>query len=542
MEQADMILKSTRIYPGTGPDTWSGFVAVRGDRILAVGRMGEEEGLTGPGTRVIDMGDRLLMPGFHDAHLHAFLSGLYADPRVKVSLTDTSEEQCVAGLAETAALVPKDQWLIGAGWYHSLWDRPVMPTCRSLDRAYPDRLVAMISFDCHTLWLNSRGMERLGIDRNTPDCPGGFLDRDERGAPLGTFHEAAATTLLRRILDFPRRETEGFYGRFMEILNGYGITSICDMSLTAQPGMDLIRDDIYRGMEEAGRLTVRVHMYPTMTGDMTRPLEMREKYRSPMLSCGGVKQFFDGVSACHTAYLKEPYANAWYPGDVGRTTIPPEEMRALVLQAHENDFSLRVHTIGDQAIHLMLDYIQEAEAKFGPKPWLQHTLEHLENFQPEDISRLAQLRVVPSVQPPHALADPKGVERDLGPERVKLMWPFRSLLDSGATLAFGTDSPVVEVNPFQGIYNAVTRQSAFDGQPAGGWMPRERIVPWEAVSAYTYGSARAANTAGVCGRLAPGMYADLCVLDHNILEGDPEDILNTRCLLTVVGGKIVYEQ
>lgn len=542
MKPADLILKSTHIYKGTGKDTFPGFVAIAGDKILHAGPVELLDRFQGPDTKVIDFGDQLIMPGLHDAHLHAFMSGLYADPKVKVSLTDTSEEQCVAGLADVADLVPKDKWLIGAGWYHPLWDNPVLPTKHSLDAVYPDRPVVMVSGDCHTMWVNSYGMKKLGIDKNTPDIPGGFIDRDENGEPLGTFHEAAATSLCQAIYNFPAEEIDGFYENFMKILNSYGITSICDMSMMAVPGMDFIRDDVYSRMEEQGKLTVRVHMYPTMVHGLERAVEMREKYQGPMLYCNGVKHFFDGVSSCHTAYLKEPYANAAYPGDVGKPTVPPDEMRKLLLEAHRNDFSMRVHTIGDQAIHLMLDYCQEAEAKYGYKPYLQHTLEHLENFQYEDIARLAKAHVLPSVQPPHALIDPKGIERDLGLDRAQLMWPFRRMLDSGSTLAFGTDSPVVDVNPFYGLYNAITRQSAFDGKPEGGWIPQEKIAPWEAVSAYTYGSACAANASHLYGTLAPNMFADICVLDHNIVEGDPEDILKTSCVMTIVGGKVVYEK
>lgn len=542
MAQADLILKSTHIYPGFGTRSVPGFVAVRGERILHMGGPEELAAFAGAGTQVLDLGDRLILPGFHDAHLHAFLAGLYADPRVKVSLTDTSETQCVAGLAEVADRVEKDEWLIGAGWYHSLWDEPVLPTKHSLDAVYPDRPVAMISFDCHTLWVNSFGLERLGVDRDTPDLPGGIIDRDELGEPTGTFHETAATWLLRAILTFPEGQVEGFYTHLMAILNSYGITSVCDMSLMAAPGMDLIRDDIYCRLAERGALTVRVHLYPTLVHGLERAKEMRAKYRGPLLYCNGVKHFFDGVSACHTAYLKQPYTHPYYPGDVGRTTIPPEEMRALVLEAHENDFSVRVHTIGDQAIHLMLDYYQEAEARFGRKVNLQHTLEHLENFQAEDLPRLARAHVVPSVQPAHALADPAGVERDLGPERAKLMWPFRSLLDAGANLAFGTDAPVVDVNPFHGIYNAVTRQSVFTRQPRGGWLPGERIEAWEAVCAYTYGAACAANASQFCGTLEPGKFADLCVVDRDLLTCDAEEIPAAQCLLTVLGGKIVYRK
>lgn len=542
MEQADLILKSTHIYRGIGKDTFSGFVAVKGDKILYAGGFEMLERYCGKDTEVMDFGDQLIMPGLHDAHLHAFMSGLYADPKVKVSLADTSEAQCVAGLADVAPLVPKEEWLIGAGWRHTLWDDPTLPTKASLDAVYPDRPVVMVSGDCHTMWLNSCGMEKLGFDRNTPDIPGGKIDRDETGELTGVFHEAASFSICQQVYSFPPDVIDGFYENFMHTLNRYGITSICDMSMMAVPGMDFLRDDVYSRMEDEGKLTVRVHMYPTLIKGLERPLEMRAKYQGPMLYCNGVKHFMDGVSSCHTAYLKEPYANAYFPGDVGKPTVAPDEMRKLVLSAHENDLSVRVHTIGDQAIHLMLDFYQEAEAKYGYKPYLQHTLEHLENFQYDDIARLKTAHVLASCQPPHVVTDPAGIERDLGLDRAQLMWPFRRILDNGTTLAFGTDSPVVDVNPFISIYNAVTRQSSFTGKPEGGWIPQEKIAQWEAVSAYTHGSACAANASHLYGTLAPNLFADICVMDHNLLECEPEEILETNCVMTMVGGKIVYQK
>lgn len=542
MKKADLILKSTNIYRGTGKDTVSGFVAVHGDKIQYVGGLETMDQFVGPNTDIMDFGEQLICPGFHDAHLHAFMSGLYTDSTVAVSLTDTSEEQCVSHLAEIADLASENEWLICAGWYHPLWDKPVLPTKASLDAVYPNRPVCMVSGDCHTMWLNSFGMKKLGIDKNTVSPSGGLIDKDENGEPLGTFHESAASVICQSIYNFSAEKIDGFYTKFQQILNSYGITSICDLSMMAIPGMDFIRDDVYERLEKEGKLTVRVHMYPTMTEGLERPIEMREKFQGPMIYCNGVKHFFDGVSSCHTAYLKEPYTDAFYPGDVGKTTVEPDHMRKLVLEAHKNDFSMRVHTIGDQAIHLLLDYFQEAEARYGYKPDIQHTLEHLENFQYDDIARLAKAHVIPSVQPPHLVIDPNGEERDLGLERSHLMWPFRRELDAGCTLAFGTDSPVVDINPFHVLYNAITRQSAFDKKPEGGWVPAEKIAPWEALSAYTYGSACAANAQALYGTLAAGKFADICVLDHNILEGDPNQILETSCVMTIVGGMIVYEK
>lgn len=540
MNKSDLILISKNIYRGTGKDTFSGFVAVKGDKILFAGPLDKLDKFIGDNTEVRDLGDNLIMPGIHDAHLHFFMSGLYSDPKVKISATDRSEEECVEGLKDIEDLNSKDEWMIGAGWNHSEWDVPNLPTKYSLDAKYPDRPVFMVAGDIHTVWVNSCGMKKLGIDKNTPDISGGFIDRDENGEPLGTFHEAAATNLFRTVFNFSEKDTDRFYTNFLKKLNSFGITSVCDMSIMAVPGLDFVRDDIFKKLEAEDKLTVRVHMYPTMTKGLERAINMRDEYKGPMLYCNGVKHFFDGVSSCHTAYIKEPYTNAYYLGDVGKTTVPIDDMRRMFLEAHENDFSFRVHTIGDEAIHLMIDFAEEAEAKYGYKPYLHHTLEHLENFQYEDIARLSKAHLIASVQPAHVLFTVAGVERDLGYERNQLQWPFRRLLDAGTTLGFGTDSPVVDVNPFESIYNAVTRQSALDHTPEGGWVPREKIAAWEAVMAYTYGSACAANAEHLYGTLAPDMFADICVLDHNIIDCDPEDILNTNCVMTIVGGKTVY--
>lgn len=541
MKKSDMIIKSNAIFNGCVADPRPGIVAIRENVIQYVGDEGLMPEFLGEDTKVYDMGDKLVMPGLHDAHLHFYMSGLYASPLVKVSLTDTSEEQCVAGLAEIADSIPKDKWLLGAGWYHPLWDEPVLPTKKSLDAAYPDRPVCMVSGDCHTMWLNSVGLAKLGLDDSVKDPVGGHYGRLKNGELSGTIHEAAATALVRQIYDFTEEEEDGFYKNFIKQLNSYGITAVCDVSMMAAEGADFIRDDIYERLLENGDLTVRVSMYPTLRMDLSRVRDMQEKFTGDILRCQGAKQFMDGVSSCHTAYLKEDYANAEYPGDRGKATVPEEQMRELILNAHKNDVSARIHTIGDQAIHVLLDYFEEAIERYGYKPYLQHTLEHLENFQVEDIERLARLHVLPSVQPPHALIDPEGVERDLGPVRAKDMWPFRRMIDAGCTLAFGTDSPVVDVNPFHGIYNAVTRQSAFTQEPKGGWLPTEKVTLAEALSSYTYGSARAASRADKIGVLAPGKLADLCILDRNLFGKAPEEILEAKVVMTVMDGKIVYK-
>lgn len=542
VDKANIILKSTNIYKGIGNTLISGFVAIKNDVIIGVDTIDRINDYIDNATKILDLKDKLIMAGIHDAHLHMFLSSLYADPKVKVSFDDKSEQECVDELKSIENLNSKDEWLICAGWYHPLWDNPKLPTKYSLDKAYPDRPVCMISYDLHTGWLNSCGMRKLGIDKNFKDIPGGVIDRDENGEPLGTFHEIAFAEVLKQVLAFDDEYLCSIIKNFINNLNSFGITSVCDMSLSPTAGMDFIRDDIYTKILNDDELSIRIHMYPTMNLDMSRPLKMKEEYQGPYLFCNGVKQFFDGVSSCHTAWVSEPYTNAYYENDCGKTTIEPQLMKQLVEKAHINDMSIRVHTIGDKAIHAMIDYIEDAENKYGKKEHLQHCLEHLENLLEDDIERLAKNNIVVSVQPAHAVFDMEGVERDLGKQRIQLMWPFKSELNTGCILAFGTDSPVVEVNPFYGIYNAVTRKNTFTRLPENGWIEKERISIFEAVSAYTYGSAKACKAQDIIGTLEIGKYADICVLDRNIFEINFEDIPNTNCILTMIGGKIVYQR
>ncbi len=538
---ADLILKSNAIFTSTGDDTFAGAVAVQGNKIVYVGPAEGAEAFKGPDTRVLDLGDKMVAPGFHDSHLHFFQSAMYRSPYV-VFCEGRSEQDCVDALEAVENVRSKDDWMICYGWYHSLWDEPHEPSKKSLDAKYPDRPVCMHSGDAHTLWVNSKGLEKLGITKDSVPPKGGKYGKDENGELTGIIYETAGLALTRKFMQFSDDEVHAAFLQFIKDLNAQGITSVCDMSMMALPGSDFIQDEAYAQLEKSGELTVRVHMFPTLLDDLSRPEALRASYHSDKLRTPGLKQFFDGVSCTHTAYLKEPYSNAYFPGDHGRTTIPPEEMRALVLKAASKGWPVRIHTIGDEAIHLALDYFQEARETYGPLPKGQNCLEHLENFQPADIARLKELDVLAACQPPHMVLDPDGEERDLGPERAKYMWPFHTYEELGVKYAFGTDSPVVDINSMNVIYDAVTRQSPVNGYPEGGWQPHEKITVAQALRAYTCGSAMAAGRPEDLGTLEEGKLADLVVLDKNLLAADPEEILSTSVVMTIADGEIVYEK
>ena len=515
---ADRILVTTALFTGADDEPAPGAVAIGDDRILWAGPLETiPEALRGDATEVIDYGDALIMPGFHDAHLHYFHSALYLSPLAE-RFVGENEADAVARLAPLAARRPADSWLLTQGWRDYLWNPAGMPSRASLDAAYPTRPVAMYSGDAHTLWLNSCALERLGITEESEPPAGGSYDKDADGRLTGIVREAAAMELMPRIVaEFSREELLDAYRSFERYLNEHGITGVCDVSLMAMPGLDFVRDDLFDALEEAGELTVRVSMFPTLLEDRSRLADLQAAHTGPLLSARGFKQFFDGVSSQHTAWVHDPYTNARFEGDCGRPTVAAEVMEALVAPAAAEGSPVRIHAIGDEAIHRCLD-IFEAHPVASPA---HHTIEHLENFQPDDIARIARADVIASVQPRHITLDPGGPERDLGPERVPYMWPFRTLLDSDATLAFGTDSPVTDIDPIDAVYTAVTRRDADTHEPLGGWLPEERITLAEALRAYTAGSAAAAQRADELGQLASGMFADIVVLDPNPFELAP---------------------
>lgn len=590
--KADYVVWAGSGFLGDVPADGPVAVAVKDDRIVWTGAPDElPDAVEGAGEGgeplpVLEFPDGFLMPGFHDAHIHMFHSALYRSDLAE-RYCGENEADAVARLAPLAARRPAGSWLLTQGWRDYLWQPAGMPSKASLDAAYPNQPVAMYSGDAHTLWLNSCALERLGVTEDSVPPAGGSYDKDADGHLTGIVREAAAMQLMPKIVEgFTREELlEAYRGLFAQ-LNAEGITGVCDVSLMALPGLDFVRDDLYQQLLEQGQLTVRTHLFPTLLEDTDRLAQLQRRLHHSLLQAQGYKQFFDGVSSQHTAWVHDPYTNARFPGDNGRPTVEPEEMRQLLAKARREGQPVRIHAIGDEAIHQLLDFFEKeaaeevcddsmvqdgapgaAMAEAGMRMVEAHNLadcptasgkaagegreassrqephdaiEHLENFQSQDMERLAQLGVVASVQPRHITLDPGGPERDLGPQRVPYMWPFRTLLDDGATLAFGTDSPVTATNPLDAVYTAVTRCDADSHEPKGGWLPDERISTAEALRAYTVGSATAASREQELGRLAPGYLADFVVLDRDLLACAAADIQKACVKATFVGGRRVF--
>lgn len=502
---------------------------------MAVASRAEARALA-EGAPVEDWGDAFVCPGFHDAHQHVFHAALFPSA-LATEYVGTSEQDCVDHMVAFSRTRPDDDsWLLSHGWRETAWDGLKMPTRASLDTAFPQRPVAMYSGDAHTLWVNTAGLQALGITDETEPPAGGSFDRDTDGRLTGVIREAAGMVYVARVLSsFSTDQLCGIYRDYFARLRSMGITSVCDMALSLIPGADSIHAQVYEALEDAGALEVRAHLFPCLSDDQSNLERLQARYTGARLRAPGFKQFFDGVSSQHTAWCADEYENARFAGDVGRPTVAPQRMRELVLAAAARGHAVRIHTIGDAAVHEAIGIFDEAYRRYGAPEQGRNTMEHIEDIQPADIVRLREAHVVASVQPPHVTIDLGQPARDLGEWRARRMWPFAEMLAAGVELALGTDAPVVPPTSMDVLYTAAVRQTPESHEPEGGWYPEHRLTRAQALRAYTLGGAIAVGREHELGTLEPGKLADIAVWDTDLLSCDDDDIQTARCLAIHIG-------
>ncbi|MEW6032753.1 MAG: amidohydrolase [Bacillota bacterium] len=508
-------------------------LGVIGDRIAAVGSRSEVEAAltTGDGRRPrpVDLRGGLLLPGFVDSHTHLGSFGL------RLSLVDVdgarSLEDVCRRVAAFAADLPPGRWVRGGGWNKNAWPGGRFPTRHDLDRAAPRNPAALNSKDGHTWWVNTEGLRLLGIGRDTPDPPGGEIERDADGEPTGILKENAGMYLAKAV-EQPSSEE---YARCMTAAaaaaNRRGLVGVHDMA-----GRESLR--VYQALDRAGVLTLRVWMY--LPDEMLPNLSaagLEGGFGGACVRIAGIKAFLDGALGSQTADMLEPYEGS---DRRGVTVMPPEVFRDLVARAAAARLPVAVHAIGDRANRSALDAF-EASLDASRAAGLRHRIEHAQLFHPDDLPRVGRLGLVASVQPIHAPSDRDIADNYWGPRRCGHgAYAWRSLLQTGARLAFGSDVPVETLDPLQGLYAAVTRRHPEDPSREP-WYPEESVSLEDAVRGYTVWSAWAVRAEGERGTLEEGKMADLVVLSEDILgRSDPEVLLRTEVVATLVGGRFVH--
>ncbi len=534
----DLVLVNAKVWTADGARPEAEALAVWRGRVLAVGKSDDVRRLAGPGTRVLDVGGRRVVPGFYDSHVHLLGSG---QRLAEVALKEARDEaEFGQRLRDFDRKLPRDRWLLGGEWDHDRAFQGQLPTAALIDKYVADRPVFLRRYDGHMGVVNSRVLKLANITAKTADPPGGVIFRKPgTQEPTGLLRdnamglvdglipppsEGAIVEAVRAALDEARR---------------VGVTSVQDMDGSG-PATRRTLFRVYQQMARAGKLTVRVDLrWPLAEWESLARLGAESGFGDDWVKVGGVKGFADGSLGSSTAKMFEPYLNE--PGSTGVYVTPPERLRELIAGADKAGLSVAIHAIGDRANAEILDAFAEVAAKNGPRD-RRFRVEHAQHLRPQDYARFKELGVVASLQPYHVVDDGRWAEGRIGAKRCASSYANRSLLDAGAKVAFGSDWSVAPLSPLLGIDAAVGRRT-LDGKHPGGWFPEQRITVAEALEAYTRTAAYAAHQEKDRGALEPGKLADFVVLSRDILaEAERERVAETEVVMTVVGGKVVYEK
>jgi predicted amidohydrolase YtcJ len=540
--QATLILVHGKIWTENPTQPEAEAVAITGNRIIAVGDSATILKLSGPNTKVVELHERRVVPGFNDSHVHFYMGG---DGLTSVQLHEASStEEFRKTIASFARSQPQGEWILSGNWDHERWSPARLPTHDLIDDVTRNNPVFVNRSDGHMCLANALAMKLARVDKNTPDVPGGVIVRDADGNPTGIFKDAAKG-LIERALPKPSMDhILSAVRAAQKYATENGVTSVQDMGVFTSQGVETTVDVIraYQILEKQNDLQVRVSTHiPLPDWKLLALVGIRADFGNEKVQVGALKSFADGSLGSTTAWFFEPYTDA--PGTQGipsQELLHPEEMYDEMRGADKAGLQIAVHAIGDRANRTILDMFERLEKENGPSD-RRLRIEHAQHLSVADIPRFASLKVIASVQPYHAIDDGRWADKRIGSERVKTTYAFRSLLDAGAILAFGSDWFVAPMIPLQGIYAAATRRT-LDGKHPDGWVPQQKISVTEAVHAYTVGSAYASLEEGIKGSLEPGKLADLVVLSTDILHIDPVEIQNAKVDMTIFDGKVVFER
>jgi predicted amidohydrolase YtcJ len=536
----DLIVVNGKVYAGEGGSDLAEAVAVRGNKVVRVGSNREIQRLKRAQTKVIDARGGAVIPGFNDAHAHLINGGLSLD---QISLSDATTLDAIKDTVRVwSESHPERTWITGRGWSYQAFGG-AMPTRQLLDQLVPDRPAYLIAYDGHTGWANTRALKLAGINRHTkPPANGTIVKEPRTGEPSGALKESAMA-LIAAVAPQPTDEDRLAAARSaIDEANRFGITSAQDAGGTAE---DLQLFDRLRKRDE---LSLRI--YQALRADATLDAAgldalnaVRTRFADdPLLKTGAVKLIADGVIESHTAAMLEPYANRSTKGDPRFT---PEQLNKVVAMLDQAGWQVMTHAIGDAAVRMTLDaYQAAAKANPAPERGRRHRVEHIETIDPADIARFGKLGVIASMQPLHATPSPEPGDIwsvNLGDERAARGWLWHSIAKAGGRLAFGSDWPVMALDPLKGLHVAVTRTTP-DGLPEGGWIPAQRLPLRKAIDAYTRDAAFASFDEQRKGTLTRDMLADIVVLTDDIFSAPASRLTTTEVAVTIVDGKVVYRR
>jgi len=525
---ADLVVINANIHTMNTGQPIGRSIAVLGNKIVAVGSDADTKAFVGPKTKVIDAKGKLVVPGFNDAHVHFLETGVQLS---SVDLRDAkTPQEFVERIGAFAAKLPKGRWILGGKWDHENWTPNDLPTAAMIDAATPDNPVFIDRLDGHMALANSLALKLAKVDKTTKDVEGGEIIRDASGSPTGVFKDSAMGYFVKAIPEYSFEQKLEAAQAATDHAASLGVTSVQDMSAGTDVG-------VYQELMRQGKLKTRVYGCSPLS-DFARweKAGVRYAFGDAMLRVGCLKGYSDGSLGSTTAWFFEPYLDA--PKSVGLASDEIPKMPEMILNADKAGLQIVVHAIGDRANATVLDNFGKAVQANGTRD-RRFRIEHAQHLRQEDIKRFGAQKIVASMQPFHVIDDGRWAWKRLDQKRIKGTYAFRTLLDSGGVLAFGSDSPVAPLNPLLGVYAAVTRRTLDDKNP-NGWVPEQKISVEETVRAFTWGSAYGEFQEGVKGTIEVGKLADFVILSDDIFTVDAIRIREVKVLTTVVDGRVVF--
>ncbi len=533
-EVADVVLLNGMIWTVNPAMPWAEGVALKGNTILKVGLTSEVKGYIGDRTKLIDLKESFVLPGFIDCHTH-FLDGGFSLSSVQLGTARTKED-FIARIEKKAQELEEGEWILRGNWDHQQFDPVELPRKEWIDAVTPNNPVCVNRHDGHMALVNSLALKLSGITKDTAVPEGGEILKDSlTGEPTGILKDAAMDLVMDHIPEPSFEERLRAVEAGLAHAKSYGVTSIHDMEYTSS-------FDIYEKLLEQNKMTARLYVYvPISDIELLSEQKLVSPVQSDVLRIAGLKGFVDGSLGSSTALFFDPYTDdPTKRGLLASDMFPEGIMERRLIEADRSGLQVAVHAIGDKANHMILDIFEKVMCTNADRD-RRWRIEHAQHLLPEDIVRMKELGIIASVQPYHAVDDGRWAEKKIGKQRAQYTYAFRSLLDNGVPLACGSDWTVAPLNPLTGIFAAVTRQT-LDGRNPDGWIPGQKIRLEEAIKGYTLDAAYTEFSEHKKGSVEEGKLADLVVLDQNLFEIQPEKILETKVLMTIFDGKIVYEK